>query len=47
MRVALACGDARLSALVTRASRTDLALEEGAEVVAVVKAPSIHLVPRA
>ena len=39
VRVALACGDARLSALVTRASRTDLALEEGAEVVAVIKAP--------
>jgi len=47
VRVTLACGDARLSALVTRASRIDLALEEGAEVVAVVKAPSIHLVPRA
>ena len=46
VRVALACGDARLSALVTRASRTDLALEEGAEVVAVVKAPAIYLVPR-
>lgn len=47
VRVALACGSARLSALVTRASRTDLALEEGVEVVAVVKAPSVHLVPRA
>ncbi len=47
VRVALACGGVRLSALVTRASRTDLALEEGVEVVAVVKAPSIHLVPRA
>ncbi len=47
VRVSLACGDARLSALVTRASRADLALEDGAEVVAVVKAPSIHLVPRA
>lgn len=47
VRVTLACGGARLSALVTRASRTDLALEEGVEVVAVVKAPSIHLVPRA
>ncbi|MBK8598591.1 MAG: ABC transporter ATP-binding protein [Holophagales bacterium] len=47
VRVAFACGSARLSALVTRASRTDLALEEGVEVVAVVKAPSVHLVPRA
>jgi molybdate transport system ATP-binding protein len=47
VRVALASGDVRLSALVTRASRTELALEEGVEVVAVVKAPSIHLVPRA
>ena len=47
VRVALACGETRLSALVTRASRSDLALEEGAEVVAVIKAPSIHLVPRA
>jgi molybdate transport system ATP-binding protein len=46
VRVALACGEVRLSALVTRASRVDLALDEGAEVVAVVKAPSIHLVPR-
>ncbi len=46
VRVALACGEARLSALVTRASRTELGLEEGAEVFAVVKAPSIHLVPR-
>jgi molybdate transport system ATP-binding protein len=47
VRVALASGDARLSALVTRAARAELALEEGTEVVAVVKAPSIHLVPRA
>ncbi len=47
VRVAVACGEARLSALVTRASRTDLGLEEGTEVVAVVKAPSVHLVPRA
>ncbi|HYN41143.1 MAG TPA: ABC transporter ATP-binding protein [Thermoanaerobaculia bacterium] len=47
VRVAISCGNARLSALVTRASRTDLGLEEGVEVVAVVKAPSIHLVPRA
>jgi molybdate transport system ATP-binding protein len=46
VRVALACGEARLSALVTRASRSDLGLEEGADVVAVVKAPAIHLVPR-
>ena len=45
-RVVVACGDARLSALVTRASRTDLGLEEGTDVVAVVKAPSVHLVPR-
>jgi molybdate transport system ATP-binding protein len=47
VRVVLACGDARISALITRASRADLALEEGTEVVAVVKAPSIHLVQRA
>jgi len=47
VRVVLACGGTRLSALVTRASRTDLGLEEGVEVVAVVKAPAIHLVPRA
>jgi len=47
VRVALSCGTARLAALVTRASRIDLALEEGAEVLAVVKAPSLHLVPRA
>jgi molybdopterin-binding protein len=47
VRVVLTCGGTRISALVTRASRTDLALEEGVEVFAVVKAPSIHLVPRA
>ncbi len=47
VRVALSSGEARLSALVTRASRADLGLEEGADVFAVVKAPSIHLVPRA
>ncbi len=47
VRVALSCADSRLSALVTRASRTDLGLEEGADVVAVVKAPAVHLVPRA
>ncbi|MFN7989004.1 MAG: ABC transporter ATP-binding protein [Thermoanaerobaculia bacterium] len=46
VRVVVACGEVRLSALVTRASRTDLGLEEGADVVAVVKAPSVHLVPR-
>jgi molybdate transport system ATP-binding protein len=47
VRVVLACGDVRFSALVTRASRADLGLEGGADVVAVVKAPSVHLVPRA
>ncbi|MBK6406820.1 MAG: ABC transporter ATP-binding protein [Holophagales bacterium] len=47
VRVVLICGGTRLSALVTRASRTELSLEEGAEVFAVIKAPSIHLVPRA
>lgn len=46
VRVTLSCGGTRLSALVTRASRAELALENGAEVVAVLKAPSIHLVPR-
>jgi molybdate transport system ATP-binding protein len=46
VRVVLVCGEARLSALVTRASRADLSLEAGADVVAVVKAPAIHLVPR-
>jgi molybdate transport system ATP-binding protein len=46
VRVSVACADARVSALVTRASRTDLGLEDGVEVVAVVKAPSIHLVRR-
>ena len=47
VRIGLSCAGARLSALVTRASRHDLRLEEGAEVDAVVKAPAIHLVPRA
>jgi molybdate transport system ATP-binding protein len=47
VRVVLSCDGARLSALVTRASRAELALEEGADVIAVVKAPAIHLVPRA
>jgi molybdate transport system ATP-binding protein len=46
VRVVLSCDGTRLSALVTRASRADLELEEGADVIAVVKAPAIHLVPR-
>lgn len=46
VRVGLSCGEARLSALVTRASRVELSLEEETDVVAVVKAPAIHLVPR-
>jgi molybdate transport system ATP-binding protein len=46
VRVAVACGGVRLSALVTRAARSDLALDEGTEVVAVIKAPAIHLVAR-
>jgi molybdate transport system ATP-binding protein len=46
VRIGLSCAGARLSALVTRASRHDLRLEEGAEVDAVVKAPAIHLVSR-
>ncbi|MBK9373251.1 MAG: ABC transporter ATP-binding protein [Holophagales bacterium] len=46
VRVVLTCAGTRLSALITRASRTELALAEGAEVFAVIKAPSIHLVPR-
>lgn len=35
-----------LAALVTRAAAAELALAEGEEVVAVVKAPAVHLVPR-
>jgi molybdate transport system ATP-binding protein len=46
VRVVLSCGEVRLSALVTRASRVELSLEEGTDAVAVVKAPAIHLVPR-
>ena len=44
VRVALDCGF-RLTALVTRLSCAELALAEGEVVTAVVKAPSIHLVP--
>lgn len=45
VRVTLDCGFP-LAALVTRQSRSELGLEEGAAVTAVVKAPSVHLVPR-
>lgn len=45
VRVTLDCGFP-LAALVTRQSRVELGLEEGAAVTAVVKAPSVHLVPR-
>ena len=45
-RVALACGEARIAALVTRASCAELGLCEGADIVAVVKAPALHLVSR-
>jgi len=45
VRVVVDCGF-HLAALVTRQSREELALEEGALVTAVVKAPAVHLVPR-
>lgn len=47
VRVSVDCGRARVAALVTRAARSELGLEEGIDVVAVVKAPALHLVPRA
>lgn len=45
VRLRLDCGFP-LTALVTRRSAEDFELEEGALVTAIVKAPSIHLVPR-
>jgi molybdate transport system ATP-binding protein len=44
-RVTLDCGFA-LDALITRQSRDELHLTPGAEVIAAIKATSIHLVPR-
>jgi molybdopterin-binding protein len=43
--VTLDCGFA-LDALITRQSRDELHLTPGAEVIAAIKATSIHLVPR-
>jgi len=45
VRLSLACGFP-LTALVTRQAREELALQEGDQVTALIKAPSIHLVPR-
>ena len=45
-RVALACGFP-LVALVTRRAVEDLALAPGREVVALVKAPAVRVVPHA
>jgi molybdate transport system ATP-binding protein len=45
IRVVLDCGFP-LTALVTRQSRADLMLEPGEIVTAVIKAPSVHLIPR-
>jgi len=45
VRVLIDCGF-RLTALVTRPARDELGLVEGGAVTAVLKAPSIHLVPR-
>lgn len=44
-RVGLDCG-VRLSALVTKPSIEEMDLRPGSQVVAVLKAPSVHLVPR-
>jgi molybdate transport system ATP-binding protein len=44
-RVVVDCGFP-LAALVTRQSREELGLDQGTAVTAVVKAPSVHLVPR-
>jgi len=43
-RIGLDCGFP-LSALLTRQACEELALREGDEVVALIKAPNIHLVP--
>ena len=45
VRVEMDCGFA-LSAYVTRAARRDLNLHEGSNILAVIKAPAIHLVAR-
>jgi molybdate transport system ATP-binding protein len=45
VRVALDCG-LPLTALVTRLSREELGLEQGENVTAVIKATSVHLLPR-
>ena len=49
LRVRLDCGfpeDVTLDALVTPASRSELELEPGRAVIAVLKVPAVHLVPR-
>jgi molybdate transport system ATP-binding protein len=46
LRIALDCGGVRVVARVTRASADRLRLEPGRAVVALVKAPSVRLVPR-
>jgi len=45
MRIGLDCGFS-LSALLTRQACEELALQPGARVVALVKAPNVHLIPR-
>src|SRR5439155_828951 len=45
-RVTLDCGF-KLDALITRQSREELELSPGAEMIAAIKATSVHLVPRA
>ena len=46
VRVDLDCGFA-LSAFITRAALRELNLTEGSKVSAMIKAPAVHLVPRA
>lgn len=45
VRVALDCGFP-LAALVTRPARSELGLQPGMEVAVLIKAPSVHLIPR-
>ena len=45
LRIHLDCGFP-LSALLTRQACEELALQEGNSVVALIKAPNVHLVPR-
>jgi molybdate transport system ATP-binding protein len=46
MRVALDCGF-ELTALITRPAGEELGLRAGEQVMALIKAPAVHLIPRA